>query len=150
MRRELVVVGLEAERGQFVLDGLVQARRLSRAVAVADACPQDADVVERGKDAEAADAEFERIDVGLVDGAGQRGLDVVEAVGIGVAEEKQRQVRLLRVDEAQPLGVGNALLYVGNGVGEAVREVDADEESHRRLYARVDQEIRARHAVRRS
>ncbi len=132
VRCELVVVGLEAESGQFGLDDLVQPRRLRDAAAVADSGPDHADVLDRGEDAEAADAEFEGINVGVVGGARERGLDGFESVGVGVAEEEQRQVRLRGIDEAEALRVREALLDIGDGVDDGVGEVDADEQSHMR------------------
>ena len=125
-----MVVRLEAERDEFGLDGFVETVQLTRALS--DSGPDHTDVVERREDAEAADGGIERGHAGSVDTALDGLFDLVESRVVDLAEERERDVCLFGVGEAESRRTTEPLLYVGDRGGETVREVDGDEEAHTR------------------
>ncbi len=121
-------LGLEAEVGRPALDVLVEPRQLRGSLS--DAGPDDADVVERGEDAEPADGRLERFDGGVVGRSLDGPFDPVHGVVVDRAEELERDVGLLRIGQAEPRRVPEPPLGGGDVRGEVGGQVDRDEQTH--------------------
>jgi Tfp pilus assembly protein PilF len=127
--REVVVLRVEAVLlDELRLDGLVEAREL--AASLADAEPEDGDVVQAREHAQASEFRVEGFDPRVRDG-GLEPLDqFVRSRVLDVAEELHRDVGLGRVHEVQALGLGELGLEVFDSPCEFVWQVDADEQPH--------------------
>lgn len=96
--REVVVLGLEAVLlDELRLDGLVEPREFG--APVADAEPEDGDVVQTREHAEAAEFRVERLDAGVLDGGFQALDEFVLPCRLDLAQELHGDVGLVRVDE---------------------------------------------------
>jgi len=123
---EVVLLRVEAQIHSSSLDGFVECRQLL--AALADAEPDDADVLEGGKDAESAKARLEGCDTTLLDGCFEFLDQVRDALVVGVTEKFECDVGLAGIDEIQSTRALEQLLYYLDLLGEAV-EVDTDEQS---------------------
>ncbi len=129
MWREVVVLGIEAERDGLALDRLVEPSHLRSPVTDPD--PDDADVVEGGKDAQSTVFGLEGIDAGILDRGLEGGFEFGKTVLGNVAEKLHGDVALSGSGESEAV---EPVLYGGHLAREVVGKVDTDEQAHRNVF----------------
>lgn len=92
--------------------------------------PDHADVLETWEDAQTAVADGEGVNSGVGDRSLEFRFEVGHSLAVDVAEEFQRHVGLLGINEIEAARVVELVLQVGDRFREVVRQVDADEETH--------------------
>jgi tetratricopeptide (TPR) repeat protein len=127
--REVVVLGLEAVLlDELRFDGLVELCEFG--APVADAEPEDGDVLQAREHAQAAKFRVEGLDAGVGDGRLQALDELVSPRFLDVAEELHGDVGLGRVHEVQSRRLRELGLQVLDTLREFVGQVDADEQPH--------------------